>query len=212
MDPFDRRPPELTTIGQMQGGRYEAFAYDDRNKTHPTFYVTEDQRNGPTRRWKPDPSIVDWENEPWNILHGNGTLDYLVLTPDETNQNKTGTYDWVESIHEARANAMKYYQSAEGIDRKDNMLYMACKREKMLYVLDLDSNKYVRYSLEIALFDGEPDGVTHILNDTQEILYFNEDLGNISGVHARNQLGQFFTILEGPGWSNEVTVSSCSFR
>lgn len=65
VDPFNRRPPEKTTIGIMEGGRYEAFAYDDRNKTHPVFYVTEDQRNGPTRRFRPDPSIVDWKNNSW---------------------------------------------------------------------------------------------------------------------------------------------------
>jgi len=205
IDPFDRRPAEKTTVGIVQGGRYEAFAYDDRDKSQPVFYVTEDQRNGPTRRFRPSSSIVDWENDPWNMLHGNGTLDYLVLFPDEQNGNKTGTYEWVDSIHEARANTFITYPSAEGIDRKDNLLYMACKREKMLYMIDLDSNKYVRYSLEIALFDGEPDGVTRVLNDTQEIMYFNEDLGSVSGVHARNTRGQLFTILEGPGWSNEVT-------
>jgi len=205
VDPFGRRPPEKTIFGKEFGGRYEAFAYDDRNKTHPHFFVSEDQRNGPTRRFQPDPTLVDWTNDSWNMLHGNGTLDYLVLTPNATNDNKTGTYDWIESIHEARANAFKYYPSAEGLDRKDNLLYMACKREKMLYMIDLDSNKYVRYSLEIALFEGEPDGVTRVVNDTQEIMYFNEDLGSVSGVHARNTLGQLFTILEGPGWSNEVT-------
>jgi hypothetical protein len=59
--------------------------------------------------------------------------------------------------------------------------------------------------LEIALFDGEPDQVTRIVGDTNDIMYFNEDSGNVSGVHARNTQGQLFTILEGPGWSNEVT-------
>jgi hypothetical protein len=48
-------------------------------------------------------------------------------------------------------------------------------------------------------------GVTRLVNDTNEFLYFNEDLGDVAGVHARNSDGQMFTILEGPGWSNEVT-------
>jgi hypothetical protein len=210
VDPFNRRPPEKTTIGIMEGGRYEAFAYDDRNKTHPVFYVTEDQRNGPTRRFRPDPSIVDWKNNSWEMLHGEGKLDFLFLEPDANNDNKTGTYKWVESIHEARANAYVTYPSAEGIDRHHSMLYMSCKREKMLYILDLDSNKYVRYGLEIALFDGEPDQVTRIIGDDSETMYFNEDLGNTSGVHSRNKQGQLSTILEGPGWSNEVTgVAFC---
>jgi hypothetical protein len=82
---------------------------------------------------------------------------------------------------------------------------MTCKAEWFLYIIDLDSNKYVRYSTVHGLFEGEPDQVTRILNDESDILYFNEDLGNVSGIHARNSLGQFFTILEGPGWTNEAT-------
>jgi hypothetical protein len=62
------------------------------------------------------------------------------------------------------------YPLAEGIDvHKGKKLYMTCKCEKMLYILDLDSNKYVRYSLEIALFEGEPNGTTTLLNDTGKI-------------------------------------------
>jgi hypothetical protein len=71
--------------------------------------------------------------------------------------------------------------------------------------MDLDTDKYVRYSLQNALFDGEPDQITRVVNDTNEVFYFQEDLGSISGVHARNPLGQMFTILEGTDWSNEVT-------
>ena len=206
VDPFGRRQAEKTTISTRQGGRYEAFAYDDRKKTEPVFYITEDQRNGPTRRFRPDPSYVDFENDPWSMLHGDqGKVDYLVLNPNNATAKKTGTYEWIDSIHQARRNAFITYPSAEGIDVYEGKLYMTCKREKMLYIMDLDSNTYVRYSLEIALFEGEPDGITRLLNDTSETLYFQEDLGNQSGVHGRNTLGQMFTILEGPGWSNEVT-------
>ena len=205
VDPFDRRPPELVSVGQMQGGRYEAFAYDDRNKSKPYFYFTEDQQNGPLRRFTPD--IVDWENDPWNMLHVNGTLDYLVLYPSDT-KNNTGIYDWIASIDEARANAYVTYPASEGIDRKNNLLYITCKKEKFLYIFDLDTNKYVRYSIVHGLFEGEPDQVTRILNSTDDILYFNEDQGNVSGVHGRNSLGQFFTIMEGTNWTNEVTGKS----
>ena len=34
------------------------------------------------------------------MLHGEGKLDFLFLEPDANNDNKTGTYKWVESIHE----------------------------------------------------------------------------------------------------------------
>lgn len=59
-------------------------------------------------------------------------------------------------------------------------------------------------------FSGEPDQVTRILNDTSDILYFNEDLGNVSGIHARNNVGQFFTIMEGTNWTNEASGLSFS--
>lgn len=173
------------------------------------FYATEDQQNGPLRRWRPFPAQVDWKN-PWKMLHGRGKLDYLVLYPDEKNGKKTGRYDWVDSIHEARQNAFVTYPSSEGLDRHGRFLYMACKKEKMLYILDLNSRKYARYSLEIALFDGEPDQVTRIIGDSSDTMYFNEDLGKVSGIHARNRKGQMFTILEGPGWSNEATGAAFS--
>ena len=202
VDPFDRRPPENTTVGIMQGGRYEAFAYDDRNKSTRYFF---DRRS---TQWSYSsfpsrPILVDWEKDPWKMLHGDGKQDYMVLYPSET-KNNTGTYE-CSTVFIELDQCLITYPSSEGIDRKDNLLYMTCKREKMLYVIDLDSNKYVRYSLEIALFDGEPDQVTRIVGDTNDIMYFNEDLGNVSGVHARNTQGQFFTIMEGPGWTNEVT-------
>jgi secreted PhoX family phosphatase len=58
VDPFGRRQAEKTMIRTRQGGRYQAFAYDDRNKTQPVFNVTEDQRNGPTRRFNFDPILL----------------------------------------------------------------------------------------------------------------------------------------------------------
>jgi hypothetical protein len=51
--------------------------------------------------------------------------------------------------------------------------------------------------LKIALFEGEPNGIMRLLNDTNQMMYFNEGLGNVSRVHGRNiLLGQMFTILE----------------
>jgi len=100
------------------------------------------------------------------MLHGDGKLDYLVVFPDEENATKTGIFDWVDGEYPrgpSKCLVFTYPSAKKDIDRKDNILYMACKREMMLYVIDLDSNKYVRYSLEIALFDGEPDSVTRIL-------------------------------------------------
>lgn len=204
VDPFGRRPPEILSLSKQQAGRYEAFAYDDRNPAIPRFFVTEDQNNGPTRRWTPFPESIDWENEPWDMLHGNGTLEYLVMTPDTTNNN-TGTYEWIDNVHLARENASVTYPATEGIDRKDNLLYIVTKNLKMLYILDLDSNTYLRISTVSGLFDGHPDQVMHLVNQTDDIVYFNEDEGQEAGVHGRNAQGQYFTILEGIEWSIETT-------
>jgi hypothetical protein len=84
------------------------------------------------------------------MLHGGqGKVDYLSLNLKN---------DWTQITRLAKRvvlrSAFIRYPLAEGIDvHKGKKLYMTCKREKMLYILDLDSNKYVRYSLEIALFE-----------------------------------------------------------
>lgn len=176
--------------------------YDDRNRTKPYFYATEDQANGPTRRFTPDSQSIDWNN-PWEMLHGTGKLDYLVMEPNADGTG--GTYKWIDNINEARNNASANYPSTEGIDRKGNQLYITTKNIKMLYILDLDSSRYARYSTVYGLFDGQPDQVVRLVNGTDDILYFNEDQGTDAGIHGRNRDGQFFTILEGPGWSIETT-------
>jgi hypothetical protein len=205
VDPFGRRPPEKLTISTMQGGRYEAFAHDDRNKSMPRFFATEDQQNGPLRRYTPFPESIDWENNPWDMLHGNGTLEYLVLTPDETSNGTTGKYEWISSIDQAREKTLVTYPGSEGVDRHDNLLYIATKTNKNLFIIDLDSDTYVRLSTVFGLFDGQPDQMQRLVNGIDDIVYFNEDQGVDAGIHGRNMEGQFFTILEAPGWGVETT-------
>jgi hypothetical protein len=202
VDPFGLRSPEKLTLSTMQGGRYESFAYDDRNKTQPRFYVTEDQQKGPLRRYTPSPEFIDWENNPWDMLHGEGTLEYLVLTPDE-NLPDTGKCKWISDFNEARA--LVTYPGSEGIDRHDNLLYIATKTNKYLYIIDLDTDTYVQMSTVFGLFDGQPDQMQRLVNGIDDIVYFNEDQGVDAGIHGRNMEGQFFTILEAPGWGVETT-------
>ena len=204
VDPFNRRPPEITTMG-MLGGRYESCAFDDRDQSKPRFFVTEDKADGPTLRWTPDPGAIDWDN-PWDILHGSGTLEYLLLKP-EAADNSSGTFEWTADLALARENAALYARGTEGIDRNDNFLYFVCKTEKLFYILNLDQNTFVRYPANVGLFDGIPDQVRRMVNDTQDILYFTEE-GPSSGIHGRNSKGQFFMIMEGPGWSEETTGTS----
>jgi hypothetical protein len=205
VDPFDRRPPERITMG-MLGGRYEAFAYDDRDKSTPRFFVTEDLGNGPTLRWTPDPDSLDWDT-PWDILTGNGTLEYLFLKPDPADNNSSGTFEWTTNLTRARENAALYARGTEGIDRNDEFLYFVCKANGLFYILNLDLMTFAMYPVSVGLFDGEPDQIKRMVNDTQDILYFSEEgNGDASGIHGRNNKGQFFTILEGPGYEGEETT------
>jgi hypothetical protein len=91
------------------GGRFEAFAYDIEDPSEPHFYVTEDHEKGALRRFTPDDP--DWTNDPWSMLHGNGTTEYLVLKP---NNKKGGTFRWTEDEELAQNNARKYYPNTEG--------------------------------------------------------------------------------------------------
>jgi hypothetical protein len=45
-----------------------------------------------------------------------------------------------------------------------------------------------------------------IVKDDNSLLYFTEDGKQISGIHARDRLGQFYTILEGPGFYGDETT------
>ena len=48
------------------------------------------------------------------------------------------------------------------------------------------------------LQQGEPDQIKSVLQDDgTEMLYFSEDFGQVSGIHARDEEGNFYTILEG---------------
>ena len=108
VSPFGEREPEILTLG-INGGRFESFAYDVRDPTEPHFFVTEDQVKGALQRFTPHEP--DWDNDPWSMLHGNGTTEYLVL---KKNNKDGGTFRWTEDKDLARNNAKKYYPNTEG--------------------------------------------------------------------------------------------------
>jgi hypothetical protein len=167
VDPFDRRAPQKSAVA-ADGGRFESFTFDDRDKSLPRFFVSEDRSRGALRRFTP--SVADWD-DPWNMLHGNGTLEFLVLEPDPDNE-ATGTYRWTHNKSESENNAKLFYPESEGIDRDGKFLYMVCKRVKYLFIFDLDSFTYERFTTEHGLMDGKPDQISHFLGDDQGILYF----------------------------------------
>jgi hypothetical protein len=200
VDPFGIRQTEPIT---MDTGFFEAFAYDIRDDSRPRFFVTEDKERGPLRRFTP--SVVDW-NDPWNILHGPGAIEYLLLHPQDNNPR--GTFSWTSIKEDSKVNSKLYYRHSEGIDVYRNQLFFTTKNQKELFILDLDAMTYEVHSTVSGVFDGMPDQVKRLVHAdgvVDSLLYFCEEGGVQNGVHARDENGWFFTILEADTFSDETT-------
>ena len=201
VDPSGKRASEKTVLGET-GGRFESFAFDVRNKGTPRFFVTEDHARGTLRRFTP--SQPNW-NDPWTMLHGNGIMEYLVLEPISLSEGR-GRFNWVSSVATGRSNAERYYPDSEGIDVSGSQLFFVCKKIKQLFTLDLDTMTYTNRTTVSGLFDGQPDQMARIIgNSTNDILYFTEEGGRDAGIHGRNDVGNFYTILESPTYIDETT-------
>ncbi|CAJ1968987.1 unnamed protein product, partial [Cylindrotheca closterium] len=199
VDPFGIRPPEL--LSTLDTGFFEAFAHDTRNKDKPAFYVTEDKERGPLRKVVPD--NPDWQ-DPWQILHGAGTLEYLVLQPDPQDPNNmSGTYYWTTEREVAKVNSQQYYKHSEGIDVYNHELFFVSKEQKELFILNLDDGTYKVHTTVSGIFDGHPDQMKRLIHNG--LLYFCEEGGKENGVHARDENGWFFTIAESDTLSDETT-------
>ena len=204
VDPVGLRAPEVITLGS-DGGVFESFAYDIRNPLDPAFFVTEDHLEGALQRFRPD--FPNWD-DPWSILLGSGTTDFLVLTPDTS--GATGAFQWTTDREQAKASAKAYYPNSEGIDVYEGDLYFISKRHKTMITLDLDNGTYKNETTKNGLFNGGPDQIKRILNDDSNLLFFTEDGGRYAGIHARNENGDYLTILESPTHFPETTGLSFS--
>ena len=202
VDPTGERPPRYITLGS-DGGQFESFAYDVRDLDNAHFYITEDHSRGPVQRFTPhDPN---WQ-DPWNILHGSGDIHYLLLIPES---NTGGRYRWTTNKVLASQNANQYYPNCEGIDISGNQMFVVSKVLKRLFTFDLDGDTYTATSTLSGLFNSQPDQIAYILG-SHDLLYFTEDGARNTGIHARNALGQYFTILESPTLNSETTGLSFS--
>ena len=150
VDPYGIREAEVMTLGN-EGGRWESFAYDVRNKDKPHFFATEDHNKGTVRRFTP--REPDWVNDPWTMLHGDGTTDYLMISPNATNNG--GTFQWTNDREAARNNAREFYPQTEGIDVYQNEMYFVCKNIRQIFVLDLDHGTYWNATTVNGMFDGK---------------------------------------------------------
>lgn len=204
VDPLGERPPEIMTLGQ-EGGAWESFTYDIRNMSEPHFYLTEDAPRGAIQRFTPN--RVAWRNDPWEMLHRAGTIEYLKLIP---NAKRTGgRYRWITRRATARNNAFKLYPNVEGIHGDGDSIYFVSKAKQQLYELNLKDGTYTSSSTVRGKFDGKPDQVSRILANgnnpkhKDDLLYFTEEGSRRAGVHGRNPGGKFVTIFESPVYKSE---------
>jgi hypothetical protein len=234
VDPTREREPEKTVVGEKAPGFFESFAYDVRDQRTPRFFVSKDRSNGELRRLYvgrldplrctclfrlvplktaplfflcySTPINPDWE-DPWTMLHVNGTLEYLVLNPTSENE---GTYKWVPGLNQGQKSAEEHFPFTEGIDVFENELFFVSKSTRRLFILNLDDGTYRQYTTKHGVFDGQPDQLRTLVGGESDLLYFTEDGGKLAGVHARNSKGQFFTILESSQYEDETTGLSFS--
>ena len=213
VDPAVGLSTQQKTVIGGEGGNYESFAYDARDRNNPTFYVTNDSSNGGTVRFTPDPETVRKAEDSGDyskVLTTPGTLEWLVLSPENGNREDTkGTFSWTNRRSTGDSNASKYYRMAEGIDIRNGVMYMVTKVWKYLFILDLDNLTYERSSTVSGAFEGQPDQVASIIagDPKRDMLYFCEDSSRVNnGIHARDSDGNFYTIVNGPGLSGAETT------
>lgn len=99
VDPFGNRPPVMTKFGGLEGGQFEAFTSDHRNQSAPQFFVSEDKFNGAVRRWRPKQGT----SFGWEMLHGEGELDYLEFLPGNR-------FQWTSNLKAGRTSARMFYK------------------------------------------------------------------------------------------------------
>jgi uncharacterized protein len=187
-DPTGKRPAAKTKLGGSTGGQFEAVAVNNDDPANPVFFLTEDKSDGAVRRWRPSSgSTIGWD-----MLHGNGVLDYLEFLPN--NQ-----FQWTTSLDAARTSAYNFYRNVEGIVYRNRRLVFASKAQFQFFILDLDAKTWTRRS-SVA---GNTTGGGGIMNGQADqlslhgdgVLYVAEDGGTWPGVFVE-QRSQFYAFLQ----------------
>jgi hypothetical protein len=137
VDPTGAKAAVNITLGYVDRGVFESFAYDAR---YSHYFVTEDHEFGPVRRFIP---VARHRSSPWEELFGAGNETYLRLIPAS---DSNGTYAWVKDKDVAKLSANAFYPNAEGIEVDGNLLYFVSKRLKTMFILNLDDRTYTSSS------------------------------------------------------------------
>lgn len=186
VDPKGKREPAKTKLVEAHGGNFESMAYDGRDPDHPKFFVTEDHERGALRRFTPGCVPVGWD-----MLHTEGTIDYLEFLPG----NK---FQWTSSLARGRQSAFDYYKNVEGISHDNGILSFVAKKEKEIFYLDLDARTYTK---DTTIRQGISGGGSFGAQPDQlmlysDVLYFTEDGGRSPGIYAHDG-SRVYTLVEG---------------
>jgi hypothetical protein len=204
LDPFGGlvdKKESRTALGGVEGGNFESFAFDERDLHQPHYFVTEDRKVGPLRRYRPATDGDNIESDAWtnpyrNMLFRNGTIEYLVLEP--TNEDgQQGTFYWTPVKEEAQ-HAAHIYSNAEGIDVKDGIMYFTARRNTDIFVLDLDNANYTRINVPSDGINLSADQLVRLSGDDSGTIYITNHgwMAGAAGVYTRDVKGRFSTILE----------------
>ena len=137
-----------------------------------------------------------------------------------------GTHQWSTSFARGRQSAQIYYPRTEGIDCHDGRLFFVSKERKEQFVLDLDDETFTTTTTVSGMFDqiaytrngivdkGDGKGKGRRIlskgSKGQPMLFFLEESGGRNGIHARDRLGNYHTILEGQD-ANWVETTGLAF-
>jgi hypothetical protein len=187
-DPRGQRPPEKTKLGGASGGQFEEVAVNNDRPAAPVFYLSEDKSDGAIRRWRPAPGSPIG----WNMLHGNGVLDYLEFLPGQR-------FQWTTNLARARTSAYNFYRNVEGIVYRNRNLMFASKAQLEFFILNLSTGTWRKMSSRIgnttlggSTLDGQADQLSL---DASNALYVGEDGGSRPGLFVQRG-GQFFEMLQ----------------
>jgi hypothetical protein len=192
VDPLDLRKAEVTSLGEGLGV-FASFAFDVRNASAPRFFATEARRRGAVRRFTPHKP--NW-SKTWSMLHGNGTVDFLVLTPSVEGSTK-GTFAWVDDPTTAKVNAGDLYPGCEQINVVGNYVYLVSQTWQTLHILNLDNMVYRSLSTKDGVFVMGRIHEFFLDKNNETLMYMTDEPGTGVGIHAFDRWGQVLSILKG---------------
>ena len=111
-------------------------------------------------RYTPAPSAYNTVNNYAILTSSGGTHEFLVLNSD-------GSFSWTTSRSAGESSANARFQSTEGIDCINGILYFVSKTQKDLFRLDLDAFTWTKTTTLSGQFNLQPDQMARVIGDDE---------------------------------------------